>query len=91
MKEICIPKYIATTLFDDSAVLLDLRKNVYYALNGSAADFWKSLTQTGEFEQALKQVLSEYEVAPDVVRKDMESLVSSLLDVGLIERVSNGL
>ena len=87
MKDICVPEYVATTLFNDSAVLLDMRKNVYYALNGSAADFWKFLTQTGEFEQALKQVSSEYAVDADVVRQDMESLVSSLLDVGLIECV----
>ncbi|MFB2975089.1 PqqD family protein [Microseira sp. BLCC-F43] len=90
MKDIWVPEYIATTLFDDSAVLLDLRKNVYYALNGSAADFWNSMTQTGEFEEALKQVLSQYEVDADVVRKDMESLVSSLLKVGLIHRVPSG-
>lgn len=89
MQELYVPSHVATTFFNDSAVLLDLKKNVYYALNDSAADFWKSLTQIGSFEVALKEVLEFYEDSSDVIRKDMEELVGSLLQAGLLERVQS--
>jgi hypothetical protein len=91
MGEIRVPTHVATTFFNESAVLLDLRKNVYYALNDSAAEFWKSITQMGSFEAALKQVLELYEDSSDVIRTDMEELVDSLVKAGLLERVQKAL
>jgi hypothetical protein len=87
MEEIRVPPHVATTTFNETAVLLDLRKNAYYALNDSAADFWKFITQMGSFESALKEVSELYEDSSDVIRKDMEELVSSLIKAGLLERV----
>ena len=89
MEEFRVPPHVATTFFNESAVLLNSRKNVYYALNDSAADFWKSITQMASFEDALKEVLELYEDSSDVVRKDMEELVGSLLKAGLLERVQS--
>jgi predicted lipoprotein len=89
MVEFRVPTHVTTTFFDESAVLLDFRKNIYYALNSSAADFWKSITQMSSFEAALKQVSELYEDTSDVIRKDMEELVNSLVKAGLLERVNS--
>jgi hypothetical protein len=89
MEEIRITQHVATTFFDESAVLLDLRKNVYYALNDSAADFWKYLTQIGSYEGALEEVVKLYEDSSDVIIKDMEELVYSLVKAGLLEIVQS--
>lgn len=86
MEKFCVPSHIATTFFNETAVLLDSRKNVYYALNDSAADFWKSLTNIGSFEEALKEVLELYEESSEEIRKDMEELVGSLVEAGLLEK-----
>jgi hypothetical protein len=88
MEELRVPTHVAITFFSESAVLLDLRKNAYYALNDSAVEFWKSLSKMGSFEGALKEVLELYQDSSDVIRKDMEELVTSLVKAGLIERVS---
>lgn len=89
MEEIRVPGHITTTFFQESAVLLDTRKNVYYALNDSAADFWKYLTQIGSVEGAVKQMLELYEDFSDVIKTDMETLVLSLVKAGLLERVQS--
>jgi Coenzyme PQQ synthesis protein D (PqqD) len=85
MKGFRIPSYVSTTFFEDSAVLLDSRKNMYHALNGSAADFWKFLMETDSYEDALKEMLNLYQDASDVISNDLEELTSSLAKVGLLE------
>lgn len=89
MKEFRIPSYVATTFFEDSAVLLDSRKNMYHALNGSAADFWKFLMETGRYEDALQEMLNLYQDSSDVMQKDLEELTCSLTKVGLLEISNN--
>ncbi|MBW4507009.1 MAG: PqqD family protein [Scytonematopsis contorta HA4267-MV1] len=87
MQEFRIPKHVTFTFFNESAVLLDSRKNAYYALNESAADFWQLLSQMGSYEKALQQMLESYDNSGDVITKDMEELVNSLVKSGLLEKV----
>lgn len=89
MEEFRVPSHVTITFFQDSAVLLDLRKNVYHALNDTAADFWKLFTQTGSYEDALQGMLKLYQDSPDLIRKDVEELVFSLAKAGLIEPLKN--
>lgn len=89
MEKICVPSHVSTTFFKDTAVILDARANSYHALNNTAADFWKSLMQNGSFDSALNEVLELYDYSSDLIRKDMEELVDSLLNVGLLKRVQS--
>lgn len=88
MEKIRIPLHVTTTFFDESAVLLDLQKNTYYALNNSAADLWKFMMQSGSYEKALQELTELYAEPTDAIRKDMEGLVKSLVQAGLLERAS---
>ncbi|AFZ26602.1 hypothetical protein Cylst_4524 [Cylindrospermum stagnale PCC 7417] len=85
MKEVSIPHHIYTSFFEESAVLLDAKKNIYYALNDSAADFWKLLVKSDSVEETLKEISDLYECSSTVVLKDMEALVDRLLKAGLLE------
>ena len=85
MEEIHIPSHIYTTFFEESAILLDSRKNVYYALNDSAANFWKLLIEAKSVKEALTQITKLYECPPDTLIQDMEKLVSSLTELGFLE------
>ncbi|XHR82053.1 MAG: PqqD family protein [Gloeotrichia echinulata GP01] len=85
MKDIHVPLYVSTTFFEESAILLDSRKNRYYTLNDSAAEFWTLLTKTGSFEEAIEQLSYLYEGDSDVIRKDMEFLVNSFIKAGLLK------
>jgi hypothetical protein len=88
MTEVRIPAHVKTTFFEESAVLLDLQKNTYFALNDSAADLWKLLTQVGSYEEALKELIELYQEPIPALRQDMEDLVNSLVQAGLLERVA---
>ncbi|WP_193200331.1 PqqD family protein [Nostoc sp. MG11] len=88
MEGIQVVSNVNTTFFENSAVLLDLRKNTYYALNDSAADFWKIFVQTGSYEQAIKKMSELYGHSPEVIKKDFGELVNDLLKAKLIEFVT---
>ena len=85
MKQIVFPAYVTVTFFEESAVLLDSRKNIYYILNDSAANFYKLLSETGLFQEALKQFTEFYEGDSCLIKKDMEQLVFSLAETGLLK------
>lgn len=87
MGKICIPSHVSTTFFKDTAVILDARTNSYHALNNTAAEFWRFFMEKGSFESALNEVLELYDYSSDLIRKDMEELVDSLLHVGLVKRI----
>ncbi|MBW4449156.1 MAG: PqqD family peptide modification chaperone [Spirirestis rafaelensis WJT71-NPBG6] len=89
MEKICVPSHVSTTFFKDTAVILDARTNSYHALNNTGADFWKSFMEKGSFESALNEVLELYDYSSDLIRKDMEELVDSLLHAGLLKRVQS--
>lgn len=86
MQKIRVLPHVATTFFDDSAVLLDLRKNAYYALNNSAADFWKLLVENNSFEETITKLTESYRCSDKILKQDMEELIYSLLQIGLIEK-----
>ncbi len=87
METIRIPMHVTTTFFDDSAVLLDLQKNAYYALNDSAANLWKFMMESGSYEKAIDQLMKLYEEPTYAIKEDMEELVNSLIQSGLLEMV----
>lgn len=85
MEIVHIPPHVSTTFFEGNAVLLDSRKNIYYALNDSAADFWKLLTEFESVKEALSQIAKLYECPPETLSQDMKKLVLSLTELGLLE------
>lgn len=85
IEQIYFPTHVTASFFEESAVLLDSRKNHYYTLNDTAADFYKLLSKTGLFEEALKQFTECYEGDAYLIKKDMEELVFSLAEIGLLE------
>lgn len=85
IEEIHVPLYVSTTFFEESAILLDSRNNYYYTLNDSAAEFWKLLTEFCSFEEAIEKISTLYKASSDVIRTDMEFLVKSFIEAGLLE------
>lgn len=89
MQKIYIPKYVTTTILEDVIILMDLRKNTYYALKDSAVEFWQALEKYDSFDLAVNEVSKLYNTSKDAIKKDMEDFVLSLLESGLINRISS--
>jgi hypothetical protein len=69
---------------DGEAVLLNVNTEQYYGLDEVGARLWAVLTQAESLQAALDQLLGEYEVEADVLRRDVEALAADLLAQGLI-------
>lgn len=87
MQKFYIPKYVTTTILEDVIILMDLRKNTYYALKDSAVEFWQALEKYDSFDLAVNEVSKLYNTSKDAIKKDMEDFVFSLLESGLINRI----
>lgn len=85
MELVQIPPYVSTRFFQESAILLDSRTNVYYTLNDSAASFWKLLSEFKPVEEAVALIANLYDYPPEILRQDMKNLLISLAELGLIK------
>ena len=85
MKKLHVPPHITTTVFEGSSIILDSRKNIYYALNDTAATFWNFLVELGSLESAIAETSKIYNAPPDAIEHDMNNLLNSLILAGFIE------
>lgn len=67
-------------------VLLNLESEQYYGLNAVGADIVTRLT-THPYATAFSSLAADYDVDPEVLRRDVDNLVAALERAGLIHRV----
>jgi hypothetical protein len=68
---------------DNEAVVLDLASASYFGLNEVGARFWQILSENPEFQRAHSTLLSEYEVEPDQLMRDLLDISHRLAEAGL--------
>ena len=76
-----------TTLFEDlggEAVLLNLRSGVYFGLDAVGTRMWRALRESGGTEEAVRNLLPEFEVEEARLARDIEDLVGRLAQSGLL-------
>jgi len=70
----------------EGAVLVDMRDGNCFELNRVGAAVW-SLLELGTTLRAIGEALrARYEVAPDVIERDVLAVAADLLKAGLVER-----
>lgn len=60
------------------SVILNLDSEQYFGLDEIGTRIWEVLKQEGSTEKALSVLLEEYNVAEEVLRKDIEDLIEEL-------------
>ncbi len=65
-------------------VLLNLQSGVYYSLNGAGALIWTHIERGEPVDETVRALLDEYDVAPDVAARDVETFVQTLVEKGLL-------
>ena len=65
-------------------VLLNLETERYYGLDDVGTRFWQLLTEHGDIEHVLTQMIAEFDVDEATIRADVEKLVSELSTAGLL-------
>lgn len=66
-------------------MLLNLADQTYFGLDPVGTRIWQLVTTEPSIEAAHQVLLSEYDVAPEVLRLDMTALLDQLLARGLVE------
>ncbi len=69
---------------EGEAVILNLESGVYFGLNEVGARIWALIQQYGSLRKVLEAMQKEYEVAPQVLERDLLQLVEQLNARGLV-------
>ena len=75
---------------EDELVLLDLKSQQYYGLDGMGSRMWNLLVEHGNIAAVADKMCEEYEVEREDVLRDIESMVGDFRAAGLVKAVSAG-
>lgn len=82
---VIVPKLVVSKQLDDEMVILDLATETYFGLNDMGTAIWRSLTAGNSIEQAYELLLAEYDVEPETLHNDLQTLLQQLIEQGLVE------
>ena len=78
---------LLTTEVDGEIIAMDLERGVCYGLNTVGTRVWELLAEPRSIESVCAQIDSEFDVAPDVCRREVAALVEALFENELARRV----
>lgn len=84
-KRVVVPPDTLVNVIGAEAVLLNLKSEQYFGLDGMGTRMWQVLTASESIQAASEELLGEYDVSADVLRKDLNELLQKLLSHGLVE------
>lgn len=82
--KVTIPHDVVSRDLAGEAVILHLANGTYFGLNEVGTRIWNLLAEHGSTEQVLLPLLAEYEVEEAELRQDLEALLQTLAEKGLI-------
>lgn len=83
-KKVKISDNVLFQQINNECVLLDMDSEQYFGLNDVGARIWQILSENGDTEKALSQLLAEYETDEITLRTDMVNLLTELGNEKLI-------
>ncbi len=86
---ITIPKHVLSESLNDETVLLDMSSGLYFGLSPVASRFWQLLGDGVSLDAVQITILDEFDVAPDILKADLDALLTELESRKLIERQAN--
>jgi len=72
-------------VFEDEAVLLNVRTGQYYGINDVGARFWELAGEHANMGAIHQALLAEFDVTPEQLWQDLAHLVDELRAAGLLE------
>lgn len=74
----------------EESVVLNLQTEQYLGLDDLSTRIWQLLTAGGPIQSAYETLLTEYEVDPEQLRRDLEDFLQELLQLQLVELKNTG-
>jgi hypothetical protein len=76
--KVAIPDTVLATELEDEGVLLNLETGEYFGLDEVGLGMWKVLGASSTVEGARAALLEQYDVAEEVLSRDLEAFVAEL-------------
>jgi hypothetical protein len=83
---IAIDKDVLIQEVSGASVLLHMKTEHFYGLDGSARRMWDLITSSPNLEKAYLTLLDEFDVDPEQLRKDFQDFIAKLESTQLITR-----
>ena len=80
-----MPADVLITNTGGESVLLNVKTERYFGLDDVGTSMWQALTTRPTLQAAYDDLLTAYDVAPDVLKRDLAKLVEKLVEQGLLE------
>ena len=72
-------------LSNGELVFLNLNNESYYGLDDVGTIIWNEITNTDNIETAYNNLLEKFDVSPERLKKDLDTLLSQLIENGILE------
>jgi Coenzyme PQQ synthesis protein D (PqqD) len=79
-----VPDSVVTREVGNAILLLDIETGRSFRLDEPGARAWKVLTSAPSIRRAFETLLAEFQVEPDRLKQDLETLVETLDAQGLL-------
>jgi hypothetical protein len=79
-----VPTHVLVRFLDKESVLLNLETERYFGLDETGTRMWQLVTATPNIDAAYQELLSEFDVEPELLRSNLTDLLSRLVDNGLL-------
>jgi hypothetical protein len=77
--------YAVKNELEGGLALLNMRTGECYELDEIGAALWTSLVKDGRLRSGFEAIVASYDVAPDVLERDILALAGALVAAGLLE------
>lgn len=85
-QKVKVSQEVLSQAVSGETVLLDLAGEQYFGLDKTASRIWELIVQTESVQDVFEIMLEEYDVDPEQLGSDIEQMIESLFDKGLIEK-----
>lgn len=75
---------VAAKVIDGEAIIMNLTNGAYYSMTGVGGHIWSCIESSMTEGAILESMLKRYAVDAESAREDLERLISSLQDDGLV-------
>jgi len=71
---------------DGEMVLLDMNSENYFGLDEVGTSIWQAIEKyEGDLQKVLSDLMEQYDVEDEILKKDLRSFVDKLVENGLVE------
>lgn len=79
------PAHVLVRFLDQESVLLNLQTEQYFGLDETGTRMWRLVTTSPNIDAAYHELLTEYDVQPDLLRENLTELLGHLVEHGLLQ------